>query len=326
MTNMKRKSLLYGASAVFFLLLPFVVRDNYNMHLIIMSMIFIELALGLNLIVGYVGQLSLGHAAFFGLGAYTSALCNLKLGIPFWEGMFLAGGMAALTGFLLGYVTLRVRGHCFVLITIAFAEILKLIHFNWVDLTHGQMGLSDIVPPAIRIPGLIDVAFSTKTQYYYLALVLVAITVHVNSRLVHSRLGRAFIGIRENETLAESVGINAFKYSMVAFIVGAFFAGIAGSYYAHYITFISPDLFSFSVTTTMIVMLVMGGKGTVAGPIVGAVIFTVLPEYLRVAEKLRLPIFGLILLVGIMYMPQGLIKVWDNILNRLRTRNHVGLT
>ena len=223
-------------------------------------------------------------------------------------------------------MTLRVRGHCFVLITIAFAEIFKLIHFNWVDLTHGQMGLSDIVPPAIRIPGLIDLAFSTKTQYYYLALVLVVITVYVNNRLVHSRLGRAFIGIRENEMLAESVGINAFKYSMVAFIVGAFFAGIAGSYYAHYITFISPDLFSFSVTTTMIVMLVMGGKGTVAGPIVGAVIFTVLPEYLRVAEKLRLPIFGLILLIGIMYMPQGLIKVWDDLLKRLRTRNHVGLT
>jgi branched-chain amino acid transport system permease protein len=320
---MTRKSLLYAAFAAFLLGLPFIIQDNYNMHLIIMSMIFIELASGLNLIVGYVGQLSLGHAAFFGLGAYTSALCNLRLGIPFWEGMFLAGGMAALIGFLLGYVTLRVRGHCFVLITIAFAEIFKLIHFNWVGLTHGQMGLSDIAAPTIRVPGLIDTVFSTKAHYYYLALLLVVITVYVNNRLVHSRLGRAFIGIRENEMLAESVGINAFKYSMVAFIVGAFFAGFAGSYY---VTFISPDLFSFSVTTTMIVMLVMGGKGTVAGPIVGAVIFTVLPEYLRVAEKLRLPIFGLILLVGIMYMPQGLIKVWDDLLKRLRTRNHAVLT
>jgi branched-chain amino acid transport system permease protein len=322
---MKQRKILSGLFATLLLLLPFIIRDNYNMHLIIMSMIFIELASGLNLIVGYVGQLSLGHAAFFGIGAYTSALLNLKLGIPFWEGMILGGGMASLIGFFLGYVTLRVRGHCFVLITIAFAEIFKLIHFNWVDLTHGQMGLSDIAPPAIRIPGLMDLVFSTKSQYYYLALVLVAITIYINSRLVHSRLGRAFIGIRENEMLAESVGINAFKYSMVAFVVGAFFAGIAGSYYAHYITFISPDLFSFSVTTTMIVMLVMGGKGTVVGPIVGAVIFTVLPEYLRIAEKLRLPIFGLVLLIGIMYMPQGLIKVWENILFKLRTRGHGNL-
>ncbi len=322
---MKRNLLLAGLT-VFFLALPLIVRDNYNMHLIIMSMIFIELAAGLNLIVGYVGQLSLGHAAFFGIGAYTSALLNLNLGVPFWEGMVLGGAIAALIGFLLGYVTLRVRGHCFVLITIAFAEIFKLIHFNWVDLTHGQMGLSDIHPPAIRIPGLLDLSFSTKVPYYYLALVLVAITIYVTGRLVHSRLGRAFVGIRENEMLAESVGINAFKYSMVAFVVGAFFAGIAGSFYAHYITFISPDLFSFSVTTTMIVMLVMGGKGTVAGPIVGAVIFTILPEYLRIAEKLRLPIFGLILLVGIMYMPQGLIKVWENFLIRVRTRGHGKLT
>jgi branched-chain amino acid transport system permease protein len=324
--TMKQRNVLYGAFAIVLLILPLIIRDNYNMHLIIMSMIFVLLASGLNLIVGYVGQLSLGHAAFFGIGAYTSALFNLNLGVSFWEGMVLAGVMAALIGFLLGYVTLRVRGHCFVLITIAFAEIFKLIHFNWVDLTHGQMGLSGISPPLLRIPGLMEIPFSTKGQYYYLALILVAVTIYVNSRLVHSRLGRAFIGIRENEMLAESVGINAFKYSMAAFVVGAFFAGIAGSYYAHYITFISPDLFSFSVTTTMIVMLVMGGKGTVVGPVVGAVIFTVLPEYLRIAEKLRLPIFGLILLIGIMYMPQGLIKVWENILFRLRARSHGNLT
>jgi len=324
--DMKQRNLLSIAFTLLLLVLPLIIQDNYNLHLVIMSMIFILLASGLNLIVGYVGQLSLGHAAFFGIGAYTSALFNLKLGVPFWAGMVLAGGMAALIGFLLGYVTLRVRGHCFVLITIAFAEIFKLIHFNWVDLTHGQMGLSDIAPPVLKLPGLFNLAFSTKSQYYYLALILVAITIYVNSRLVHSRLGRAFIGIRENEVLAESVGINAFKYSMVAFVVGAFFAGIAGSYYAHYITFISPDLFSFSVTTTMIVMLVMGGKGTVAGPIVGAVIFTVLPEYLRIAEKLRLPIFGLLLLVGIIYMPQGLIKVWENILFKLRARGHGNLT
>jgi branched-chain amino acid transport system permease protein len=320
---MNRRTISSSLFAVLLLLLPFFIRDNYNMHLIIMSMIFILLASGLNLVVGYVGQLSLGHAAFFGIGAYTSALLNLNVGVPFWGGMILGGGMAAFIGFLLGYVTLRVRGHCFVLITIAFAEIFKLIHFNWVDLTHGQMGLSDIATPAIRISGVLDLAFSSKVHYYYLALLLVAVTIYVNSRLVHSRLGRAFIGIRENELLAESVGINAFQYAMVAFIVGAFFAGIAGSFYAHYITFISPDLFSFSVTTTMIVMLVMGGKGTIVGPVVGAVIFTVLPEYLRIAEKLRLPIFGLILLVGIMYMPQGLIKVWENLLAKLRTK-HVG--
>ena len=322
---MNRKYLLYSALAILTLLLPLIIRDNYNLHLLIMSMIFIQLASGLNLIVGYVGQLSLGHAAFFGIGAYTSALLNLKLGIPFWEGMVLAGMMASLIGFLLGYVTLRVRGHCFVLITIAFAEIFKLIHFNWVDLTHGQMGLSDIAPPAVKIPGLINFVFSTKADYYYLALVLVALTIYVNSRLVHSRFGRAFVGIRENEMLAESVGINAFKYSMIAFVVGAFFAGIAGSTYAHYITFISPDLFSFGVTTTMIVMLVMGGKGTVVGPVAGAVIFTVLPEYLRIAEKLRLPIFGLILLIGILYMPQGLVRVWENALVQLRARKHVNV-
>jgi branched-chain amino acid transport system permease protein len=166
------------------------------------------------------------------------------------------------------------------------------------------MGIGNI-PPA-KIFGY---EFLSKTAYYYLVLIVCAICIYSIYKLVNSRIGRAWITIKENEALAKSVGVNVFQYANIAFIVGAFFAGLAGSLYAHYVNFVSPDLFLFFITTELLVMMIMGGKGTVAGPVIGAIIFSMLPEYLRIAEKWRLPIFGAILIVGILFLPNGIVKL-----------------
>lgn len=289
------------------LLVPQVVRDNYYLHLLIVSAIFVLLASGLNLIVGYAGQLSLGHAAFFALGAYTSALLFLARGLSMWIGMLAGALVAGLTALALGWVILRVRGHRFVIITLAFAEILKLVATNWVDLTRGFMGLPGLQIPRLWVPAWGWVDLTAKTRFYYVALGFALLALWLCHRLVRSRAGRAFVLVRENEPLAESLGLSAFRYCMVAFVAGAALAGAAGSLYAHYVGFVSPDLFGFSYMTIMLIMVILGGKGTVLGPALGAVIFTFLPELLREAAALRMLVFAAILVVATLYMPRGII-------------------
>ncbi|MBI3079509.1 MAG: branched-chain amino acid ABC transporter permease [Deltaproteobacteria bacterium] len=304
---------LIGAVALGF---PLVVTGGYHLHLAIMALIFTVLVAGLNLLVGYMGLLSLGHAAFFGIGAYVSGLFYKKLGLSFWVGFPAAGVVAALAALVLGYIVLRVRGHRFVIISIAFQEIVRMVDSNWVELTNGYMGIAGIAAPRLLL-GPLDIDFFPKQHFYYLALAVAALTVFVCQQLADSHIGRALIGIRESEALAGTVGISPFRYSMIAFTVGAFFGGLAGSLYAHFIGFISPDLFHFSVMIEMLVMLIMGGKGTTWGPVLGAIIFTMLPEYLRVAKDFRMIIFGGILVGAILYMPQGIIMPIVRIAERL---------
>lgn len=300
--------------------MPLLITSDYQKHILIMGGIYVILVASLNLVIGYVGEISLGHTAFFGIGAYTSALLFLRLGIPFWLGLPAAGIIAGVFGFLIGYPTLRTRGPYFVIVTLAFSEILRLICSNWISLTNGPMGLKNIQPPRVHLANLMDYEFSSKNSYYYLILGLVSLTLYICYRYVNSRFGRACMAIRENETLASSVGICATKWGIITFVLSTFLAGLAGSFYAHYVLFISPDLFGFSFTTSMLLMLIIGGKGTMAGPVLGAVLFTIIPEYLRVAEIYRLSIFGLVLMVAVIFMPQGMIQLWEPISRRFRNR------
>ena len=289
------------------LAVPLVVRDEYYLHLFVISAIFVIVAQGLNLIVGYVGQLSLAHAAFFALGAYFSALIFLKLKWSMWIGLPAAAILTGLTAFALGWVILRVRGHRFVIITVAFAEIMKLVASNWIDMTRGFMGLPGLRIPALYVPGIGSVDISSKERFYYVALAAALITFWICAKLVGSSIGRAFVLVRENEVLAESLGISAFRYCMIAFVTGAAMAGAAGSLYGHYVGFVSPDLFNFSYLTIMLIMVILGGKGTLIGPVLGAVIFTFLPELLREASHYRMVIFAAILIVAALFMPRGII-------------------
>jgi branched-chain amino acid transport system permease protein len=290
---------------------PFALGEGYQLHLLITSLIFAILASSLSLVVGYAGLLSLGHAAFFGIGAYTSALLYLRFDIPMWFGMPAAMAVAGIAAFLVGIVVLRVRGYRFVITTLAFTEILRLIATNYVDVTRGQMGLPGIRAPSINLPGVGTIDFTSKTAFYFVALLAMILCIWCVARIVNSPIGWGLTALRENEHLGESVGVSAFRHALIAFVVSGCFAGLAGSLYAHYISFISPDLFLFTFTSTLLVMVFIGGKATIFGPVLGAALFTYLPEYLRVADRYRLMFVGAILLAVIIAIPGGLMTFWS---------------
>jgi branched-chain amino acid transport system permease protein len=286
---------------------PLAIRDEYYLHLFIVSGVFVIAVLGLDLIVGYVGQLSLAHAAFFALGAYTSAPLFVRMKWSMWIGLPAAALCVGLVALALGSVILRTRGHRFIIITVVFAELLKRVATNWVDVTRGFMGLPGLQVPPLHVPGAGSIALASKDRFYYVVLVAAIAAFVLCRAIVRSSVGRKFVLIRENEPLAESLGISAFRYSMIAFVVGAALAGAAGSLYAHYVGFVSPDLFNFSYVTIMLIMVILGGKGTLVGPALGAVIFTFLPELLREASHWRMIIFATILILATLFMPRGIV-------------------
>jgi branched-chain amino acid transport system permease protein len=300
-----RRGFLGGAGAALALTVPLWVLNPYALHVVIMAGIFAVLALSLNLLLGYTGQLSLGHAAFFGIGAYTSALLTLEpLHWPVWIGLAAGTLAAGGAGWAIGRLALKLRGAYFVLVTISFAGVVSLVSVNWMALTNGPLGL-----PGVPAPELAGFTLRAKSAYYYLVLAAVGLSYLVCHRLVHSRVGRAFVALRENEPLAESVGIESTRYLVVAAVASAAMAGVAGGLYAHYVRFVSPEVFLFTYTVTMVVMVVAGGKGTLAGPIVGALLFTALPEALRevTSWQWQMLAYGVILLLLVFFLPRGIV-------------------
>jgi branched-chain amino acid transport system permease protein len=284
---------------------PLWVANPYHLHVLIMAGIFAILALSLNMLLGYTGQLSLGHAAFFGIGAYTSALLSLPpLEWSFWLALPAAALAAGIAGWAIGRLALKLRGAYFVLVTISFAGVISLVSINWMQLTNGPLGL-----PGVPAPTLGPWTLRTKSSYWYLVLAATALVYLVCRRLIRSRIGRAFVALRENEPLAESVGIDGTRYLVLAAVVSAAMAGVGGSLYAHYTRFVSPEVFLFSYTVTMVIMVIAGGQGTLAGPIVGALLFTVLPEALReaVAWQWQMLAYGIVLILCVFFLPRGIV-------------------
>lgn len=275
------------------------------LRILIMTGVFIIISQSFNLIAGYTGMMSLCQTAFFGIGAYTSALLALELGAPFLLALTLAGLFCAIISVGIGVPALHLSKHSFVITTLAFLLICNLMARS-LEITGGPMGLPGIPPPRLVLPHILDISFVSLKSYYYLILSLDIVVLLALRVLVNSRLGRAFTAIREDEVLAKAMGINTMRYKLLAFSIAAFIAGIAGSFYAHYITYIDPDIFGFYYLNYIVVMVMVGGPGTIWGVTVGAVIFTILPELLRVAKELRLIIFGLILLFSILQMPGGI--------------------
>jgi branched-chain amino acid transport system permease protein len=288
---------------------PAWVWNPYHLHTLIMAGIFAVLALSLNLLLGYTGQLSLGHAAFFGIGAYATALLTVKLEWSPWLGLGAAIALPALAGWVIGRLALKIRGAYFVLLTISFAGVVSLVSVNWMELTNGPLGLPGVPPIEIVLPGLPALSLRTKSGYYYLVLVAVILCYLACLALVRSRVGRALVALRENETLAASVGIDGTHYLVLAAVVSAAMAGLGGGLYAHYTRFVSPEVFLFTYTVTMVIMVVAGGKGTLAGPVVGAVIFTALPEALRALTswQWQMLLYGILLVLVLFFMPQGIV-------------------
>ncbi|CAM5205748.1 Branched-chain amino acid transport system permease protein OS=Castellaniella defragrans OX=75697 GN=HNR28_003411 PE=4 SV=1 [Castellaniella defragrans] len=289
-------------------LAPLALHDRYLLHVGVMMLIFACLASSLNLIVGYIGEFSLGHTAFFGMGAYVAALLSTKLGLPLWVLVPLAGVVAAFLGLIIGGITLQLRGPFFVIVTLCFAEILRLAAINWVDLTNGPMGLAGIPEPFHQ----------DKLIYYYVSWLALALCAYLSYRFVYSSMGRAAVTIRENRYIAQSVGIHPFRYAMCAFVLGAFMAGVAGSLYAYYISFVGPEVFNFSFMVSMILMVLIGGKGTLLGPLIGSVIVISLEESLRGVQEFRLSLFGIIVILIVLFMPRGIVGY---VYGRLRERS-----
>ncbi|MCW2085478.1 UNVERIFIED_ORG: branched-chain amino acid transport system permease protein [Bradyrhizobium japonicum] len=301
---------------------PLWLRDPYLLNALITTGIFVIGAMSLNLLLGFTGQLSLGHIAFFGIGAYVSALTSLgfDVGLPGdlrlvhapWPpivGFVLAILVAGLCGYFVGLLSFRVRGAYFVIVTISFAEVVRLVALNWVELTQGPLALTNIPSIALPLPGFGELTLRTKMQNYYLVLVVAVIAYLLIARLVHSHFGRAMRGLMENETLAVSVGIDVTKTLTLAAVISAAIAGAAGSLYAHYIRIIDPEVFAFINTVTMVIMVISGGKGSLAGPVVGGLIFGLLPVALRpiMAPEAQWIAYGGVLIAILFVLPRGIV-------------------
>ena len=289
------------------LVYPIVLRDAYFMHMAILIGIYALLAISINLLLGYTGQLSLGHAAFFGVGAYISSLVYLNFGIPMWGGWSVAMVVAGLLGFVVARLAFKLRGAYFVIMTIGIAEVLKLVALNWVDLTKGPMGLTDIGAPHGQPGRLGTDRFRRQDPLLLSDSPWSSSVVLLQYRLVHSSFGRAFVSIRENEDLAESVGINCYKYLVIVVVISAAIAGMAGSLYAHYVSFIDPGVFAFFISVNVVMMVIGGGQGTLAGPILGAILFTLIPEWLRVFGDARMAVYAVVVIFIVIFMPKGIL-------------------
>jgi branched-chain amino acid transport system permease protein len=286
-------------------ILPLFLRSPYHRHVLVLAALFTLMALGFDLVLGYLGELSLGHAAFFGIGAYTTALLTRGFDVPFPIDLLAAALSTGCVGLLVGAPSLRLKGPYFAIVTFGFAEILHLIALNWTSLTRGPMGLPDI--PHARLGPL---RITNELGHYYVVLALIGLAILVTRRLLESTVGQAFLAIRENEELAAATGIPTFRFKLIGFVIGMIFTGAAGSVYARYVHFVDPTALSFYYTVTVVSMVIVGGQGSIAGTVLGAILFTVLPEYLRVAEGARLVIFGALLMVAIVFMPDGLRGLW----------------
>jgi branched-chain amino acid transport system permease protein len=281
---------------------------EYLLHILVIAVIYIILTLSLNLIVGFTGLPALGHAAFMCIGAYTSSLLALNMGVSPWIGLIIGACFAAVSGIVIGYPAVRLKGDYLALATFGLGVIVYSISKNWVSLTRGPMGL-----PGITQFSVIGYQLSETWVYLLLVLIFVAITIFICRRIVNSPFGRILRSIREDETASEALGKDTNKHKLMVFIIGAFFAGIAGSLYAHYITFIDPSSFTVMESITVLLMVIFGGMGSIQGSIVGALILVIFPELLRflgmpssIAAPARQMIYGLLLVILMIKRPEGI--------------------
>lgn len=282
---------------------PFI-GSRYVTHSLIIALIFMLPAHGLNLLVGYTGLLSLSQAAFFGIGAYVAGLLAVTYGTPFYINMAAAGLVTGAIALPLGIPALRLRATSFVMCTLGFVIIGQAIAKNWITVTRGDMGLSGIPKPYFEL-GPLSFTVSGTTAFYYLALTVGALATLAVWAIVRSPAGRNMIAIRENETLAESIGIPTWRYKLIVFMLSAVFAGVGGSLYAHYLTVVSPLTFQMYYSTTMLIIVLGGGAGTISGVVFGSLLFVGLTEALRITPELRMIAYGLCLLVLVFWFKKG---------------------
>ncbi len=292
-------SLLILAGVI--LALPLGLGNSYYLNVLVFVGIYSLITIGLSLLMGYTGQISLGHAAFFGLGAYTSGVLSTKFGVSPWlallAAIFVTGGIA----FLIAAPALKLKGHYLAMATLAFGYIVFIVFNQASSLTGGPSGFGQI--PRFRLGNFL---LRSDVHYYYLVWTLVIVVLWVSLNIIHSRVGRALRSIHEGELTANIMGVNTAKYKIQVFVLSAVYASLAGSLYAHFITFLNPTPFGFHFSIVLVAMVAVGGMASVWGAMIGAALLTILPEYLRAFHDYDILIYGSILLLIMMFLPQGL--------------------
>ncbi len=292
---------------------PFLVTSSYIKHIAILTLSYITLLLSYDLIVGRVGALSLAHVAFFGTGAYASSLVAIHFDLSAIPRLAFTVAVALTLAFLVGIPSFRLSYHSFAMGTLGFAFIMLLVATNWVELTRGPLCLYAIPPLDFQLPLGLRWTPTGLDDYFFLELALALCTLGIVYRIASTRLGRTMKAIRENEILAASLGTPVLRYKMLAFLLGAGLAALAGAVYSSYTTVTCPSEFAFYYTVNLLVMMFLGGRASIPGLILSAVLFTAIPEWLRVAESWRLVIYGLIVIVSVIYFPDGISRVLDRI-------------
>lgn len=296
-------------ATVLLLIFAIVFPHLFSMHqtnIMISALIYVMLGLGLNIVVGLAGLLDLGYVAFFAVGAYAYALLNLHFGLGFWTVLPVGGLLGAVFGIILGYPVLRLRGDYLAIVTLGFGEIIRIILENWNDFSFGPSGIANIPKPELFG---VDLSLSAKTIYlYYIIVLLVIFTVFVINRLTDSRIGRAWIALKDDEIACQAMGIDKAKTKLRAFALGATWAGMGGVVFAAKTTFINPASFTIWESVIILCTVVAGGMGSIVGVICGALLLILLPEYLRDFGQFRMITFGTVLVLMMVFRPGGMIE------------------
>jgi branched-chain amino acid transport system permease protein len=312
------------AAMVAISVLPLVLQDSYWRTNLIVCALNVMLAIGLDFILGFAGQLNLGHSAFYGIGAYVSTLLIMKLGVPFWLAFLCGIVLAGAAGMALSIFAVRLRGHYLAIASLGFAVIVHQVLLNWISLTQGPLGIYAIKPPpAIALPGLPVISFSNTANMFYLVAGFALLFYILLDQLVRSPVGETLTAIREDEVSAASLGINCTAWKVFAFGIGSAVAGAAGGFYASFVGTLVPDAFIITESFTILAMVIVGGMGTLIGPVWGAILLTVLPELLRGFGDLRLVLYGAALTLVVLFMPGGIVQAAQILrtrLGRLRSR------
>lgn len=319
MNDLQKKDLYFILIfGIIVLVFPIFVNDIYYIHILFMCIIYATLASSLNISVGMTGLSNFAQAAFFGIGAYTAAILNTRFGFPFYLNLFAGGLIATCFGILLGLPTLRLKGVFLALVTEGFGQIMRIIEINWVSVTNGPMGIANI-----QGAGIGDFTF-TKTAYIYCGFLLLLLCTYISKCIIRSKIGRAFFSIKYDETVARSFGVNVTFYKICAYILSSALAGMAGAIFAHYVSFISPDSFTSTDSINILCMVILGGAGTLVGPLLGSIILTVVPEIFRFANLYRDIFIGFVMVFGIISMENNwFVKFKYYIENRLLNRSGI---
>ncbi|WP_430039804.1 branched-chain amino acid ABC transporter permease [Peribacillus simplex] len=315
------------ALIIFAFSFPFIAQNDYYLHMLTLSFIWAIAVYGINLLSGYTGYLSLAHAGFFAIGAYSLGLLTVKAGMNFWLALICACLITCAMGFLIGLIALRTKEHFFAIYTLCVGYIIYLVIDKWEGLTEGVRGLIGIPAPGNIGP----IAFDTAASQYYLVLIFLLAVILIVYRIIRSLTGRTYMAIRNSEDLAQTIGISTMKNKLTAFVLSTFFAGLAGALYASFIRFIGPDIGSTAIMFDLLMYLLVGGIGTLSGPLVGTLLLVILSQNLQFLQEYRMLIFGPLLTVIIIFYPRGIAGAFfdwqrkrkDNELSGVRNEMHI---